>query len=268
MEPPRLALVGTASACGHRGGENDDRVVWDEAKLLGCLADASGPGYGGYHAPFGVEPALERLRAAFESAPGDAGSRLHEAMSEADHVCRVLERRLRDALGRGRGVRAAQLAADAVRPARWEALRGRSLGHCFTSLTALSCELGRVFIEQCGSSRAYLLRAGRLTLLAPDQTLSSMLRAEGRHDEAEAHPGVTTALLGAGDRLQSVGATSTIERGDRLALVSDGVWGGDAGESRVLALLRADGPSPMTSIVQAAAEASRDDASALSLAVR
>lgn len=270
--PSRIVLVGAASAIGRRWGVNDDRVLWDEATLLAGVADASGPEYGGYHAPFAVDPALELLVAAFGSAQGDRAARLHESVFAADAFCRRQERRLRDAHAVAKEscgdlIRASLIAADSLRPAAWAAHRGRSHAHHFTSLTALTSDSGRVLIEQCGSTRAYLLRAGNLTHLAPDHALSSFLRAQGRLQEAVLQRGAVLAALGAGDHLASVAAQSTIERGDRIALVSDGVWDADAGETLVRALIGADGARSIESIVHDAAADSRDDATALVVAV-
>src|SRR4051812_20517417 len=110
-----------------RGGwadGNDDRFCADPARGLFYVCDASGPTYGGYYAPFGVDPGLATFESVFRCEEGDAPLRLHKAVMAAHEHMRALSNVHDQAFETIRrtepdGLRAALKAADAVRPSAW-----------------------------------------------------------------------------------------------------------------------------------------------------
>ncbi len=186
-------------------GENDDRWRADPALGAFAVADGSGPRYGGYHAPYAVDPALDALFAALAR-----GAAMPEAVRRADEVARALEAKL-NAARHGLGLEPALHAADEVRPARWEHLRGKSFAHGTASLVAAVVDGARATIAQVGSNRAYRMRGDALELVARDHGLPAP------------HETVVTSLLGSGELTVEL-AEIELAPGDRIVLCSDGAW--------------------------------------------
>ena len=107
-----------------------------------------------------------------------------------------------------------------------EAEREPSLRGMGTTLSAVGVAGGRLVCAQIGDSRVYVCRAGTLTQLTRDQTLTSALVGAGR-DPLEA------ALAGGSTILQALGVNPDVEpslsmvplcRGDRVLVCSDGLY--------------------------------------------
>jgi len=124
----------------------------------------------------------------------------------------------------------ARLMRRAVRSANQrvfdESEREASLRGMGTTLSSIGVCAGQLIAAQVGDSRAYLLRAGQLTQITRDQTLTSALVGAGR-DPAEA------ALAGGATILQALGVAPDVEpslsmvalrRGDRVLICSDGLY--------------------------------------------
>jgi hypothetical protein len=74
---PKIAAVGASShppTCW--SPVNDHRWIADAHRGLFYVVDDFGPTYGGYYAPFGIDPGLAELDAAFDTGCGGASQRL------------------------------------------------------------------------------------------------------------------------------------------------------------------------------------------------
>ncbi|MBA3821494.1 MAG: serine/threonine-protein phosphatase, partial [Deltaproteobacteria bacterium] len=97
--------------------------------------------------------------------------------------------------------------------------------------TAVVCvvEDARAVVAHVGDSRAYLLREGRLTQLTRDHTVVAELLAQNaiRADEAENHAykSVLSRNLGGKADARADVCEVMLQRGDRLMLCSDGLYG-------------------------------------------
>lgn len=97
-----------------------------------------------------------------------------------------------------------------------------------TTCTALALFRGQAFLAHVGDSRAYHLRAGRVTQITRDHSIvGEMVRSGILSDEdARNHPkrNVITKSLGAQDEIAAdMPAALDIEPGDRFVLCSDGL---------------------------------------------
>jgi serine/threonine protein phosphatase PrpC len=212
--------VYVAVAGGAWAPEPDDRAFADPAGGLAYVADASGPTYGGYHAPFGIDPGLEALVAAHCAGAGVEG-----ALRAADRTMWDLhlahDKAFKAALTYNSDRLAAGIhAANAVRPARWQHIK--SFAHFGGSLTlcALS-DPNTVTIGQIGACRAYRIRRGVLELLVPDHTLGTVMKGK---ELDSFQRGIVTRGLGFTDALQADVRSFATEPGDSYALCTDGVW--------------------------------------------
>lgn len=263
----RLSFLLATKGGGWADG-NDDRWGADPARGLFYVGDASGPTYGGYYAPFGIDPALATFESVFRCEDGDAAQRLKKALLAAHEHLRALSMTYESELARIRrseldGLRASQQAADVVRPAAWERLRGKTFAHFSASLSACCIDANQLCVIQVGSGRVYRLRNGVSELLLLDHTLPSVLAAQGKSDDSIAafHRSVVISLLGTSEELHVNEVTCDLQPGDRVLLCSDGIWAQDAGESAVGALLQAGTQDEFESAVARAAQ--RCDATAL-----
>jgi serine/threonine protein phosphatase PrpC len=263
-----------ATARGGWAGDNDDRWFADPDRGLFYVADGSGPTYGGYYAPFGLDAGLAAFLQAFDGAEGTGAARLRHALEAAHRQMRrsaVAYDAAHDKFRETEAApfRASLLAADLVRPPSWEHLRGRSFAHFTGSLTA--CHIGpdSLAVIQVGSCRAYLIRERRIELITPDHTLATVLAAEGRADDVTRfHRGVVLSVLGFSDELGVTEARREGRPGDRLLLCSDGLWAADDGEAAVKTLLE----SPLSErehepCVSAIAARDRTDATVVSVGI-
>ena len=126
----------------------------------------------------------------------------------------------------------ARLLRRAVRAANqrvWdEARREPTLRGMGTTLSAAGIAGRHLVVAQVGDSRVYVHRAGVLTQVTRDQTLTSALVGAGKHTEAEAE-----ALAGGATILQALGVADDVEpslsivdlrKGDRVLVCSDGLY--------------------------------------------
>ena len=156
----------------------------------------------------------------------------------ATHAARrFLQERPRDEEGLRR--LAAAVSEELVRVGgRDPALRG--LGTTLVSLLVRGDSASWVSV---GDSRLYMLRRGILGLLAEPHDLLGILLREGvlEPEEAEASPlrGRLTSHLGR-DRPEVSSGSLRLARGDRVALVTDGVVEG--GEARIAMILGSESP--------------------------
>jgi serine/threonine protein phosphatase PrpC len=101
----------------------------------------------------------------------------------------------------------------------------RGIGTTATVCGAFGRDLHAVHV---GDSRLYLLRGDRLTRLSRDDTLVQDLLDTGELTPAEAeaheHSSIITKAIGQGDGAEHGTITAKIERGDRIILVTDGIW--------------------------------------------
>ncbi len=98
-----------------------------------------------------------------------------------------------------------------------------------TAVVALVLDPRRMLVGHVGDSRAYLLREGRLTQLTRDHTVVAELLAQNAisPEEAEVHAyrSVLSRNLGARPETRVDIAEVALQRGDRVLLCSDGLYG-------------------------------------------
>nr|WP_248320847.1 protein phosphatase 2C domain-containing protein [Caballeronia sp. Sq4a] len=97
-----------------------------------------------------------------------------------------------------------------------------------TTLTAVICDSTLISGVHCGDSRAYVLRGNGLKQLTEDHTEVARLYAEGKLTKEEAlhypRKNVLSSAVGTHRELIKQSFTFNIERGDRLLLMTDGVY--------------------------------------------
>jgi serine/threonine protein phosphatase PrpC len=120
----------------------------------------------------------------------------------------------------------------AVRAANWaiweRAQASPELEGMGTTLCAAGLVQERLDLVNVGDSRAYLLRAGSVSQLTEDHSVTAELvrRGELTEEEAVIHPhrGVLTRALGVGPAVELDSRTVEVSDGDRLLLCSDGLF--------------------------------------------
>ena len=127
----------------------------------------------------------------------------------------------------------------AVRAANW-AIRDRAVaqagldGMGTTICAAGLLTDGHIGIVNVGDSRAYLWRAGVLTQLTQDHSVTAELIQRGklRGEDAPRHPhyGVLTRALGVGPDVDIDCRTLAVEEGDRIVVCTDGLFNELSGE--------------------------------------
>jgi len=194
-----------AATCPGRRSSNQDRFGTSQAEDLAVLVVCDGLGGhrgGAVAADLGVRRLLE----------GVAGMPRVRSM---ESLMLTISKEIND-LGRSHG-----------------ALEG--LG---TTLAALVIQGSRLCFAAVGDSRIFLLRQGRLGLLAEPHDLASILMREGvlSEEDVRSSPirGRLTSYLGQ-EKPEVAAGSLTLRRGDCLALVSDGVLEG--GEERLQGIL-------------------------------
>ncbi|HEX7155792.1 MAG TPA: bifunctional protein-serine/threonine kinase/phosphatase, partial [Burkholderiaceae bacterium] len=123
-----------------------------------------------------------------------------------------------------------------------------------TTLTALVLRGARYYVAHVGDTRAYLSRSGRLTQLTEDHTWE--------------HPELSNVLrraIGLDAHLVVDHADGELRQGDRIVLLSDGVWAtlGDHRIAESLARHRGADAAADALVAQAQANGSHDDCTAL-----
>ncbi len=198
-EQVRLIVAG-ASAAGPGGARpNDDRVLIDARARLYAIVDASGPTYGGWHRPTGVEPGLRALRRSWLCDPAP-----------------TVDERLRDAL----------FAANRAMydPAFFnQRFDGRAPWHPTASMTVLGVAGDQAALAQIGSTRAYLARDQRVQRVLDDHTWWTELAARGAPRSPE-DVRVVTRVLGFAEQVEFEITRLTLRPRDLVVLCSDGVW--------------------------------------------
>jgi PPM family protein phosphatase len=145
-----------------------------------------------------------------------------------------------------------------------------------TQARALPCEIGttldllwllrdEAFVAHVGDSRAYVVRANAVLQLTEDHTAPVHKRFS--RDEPHATRRHVTRLvraIGIGESVSVDTLLLDLRRGDRLLLVTDGVWAAFNDESELGQIARQGGaPSAATALATAAMERSFDDRTAL-----
>jgi serine/threonine protein phosphatase PrpC len=109
-----------------------------------------------------------------------------------------------------------------------EANRSPDLKGMATTLTAVSFENYILRGAHCGDSRAYLLRGRGLKQLTIDHTEAARMVADGLMTKAEAvnypRKNVLASALGTHKELITQSFSSDVKAGDRLLLLTDGVY--------------------------------------------
>ncbi len=216
---------------------NDDRSIVDDAHGLWLVGDASGPEYGGYHAPFGAGPGIATLVATFASAEGATIDRLGAAFRSAHTVMKGLGEQHEHARKGQPGLPAALAAADAVRPAVWDSWRGRSFAHFTASVTACAFGDDALVIAQIGTCRAYGSDGSSARLLVPE----------------------AVAMLGVGDDQATLVA---VEPQVAIVLCTDGIH---KERANLRDLFEARSREDVQRLVDRAASEGHDDATAVVL---
>ncbi|MBN1640196.1 MAG: serine/threonine-protein phosphatase [Anaerolineae bacterium] len=97
-----------------------------------------------------------------------------------------------------------------------------------STLTLVLVKGTRAYVANVGDSRAYLLRAGRLTQVTRDHSVVAELVAAGRVTLAESftHPqgGLITRCVGCSEEIDPDIGPLTARVGDLFLLCSDGLW--------------------------------------------
>lgn len=234
------------SAAGAWGPESDDRLFVDTERQLFVVANGTGPSYGGYHAPFGLDLGLESFRASYAGSQHPALRRMEAAFATAQRTMYTSSLSYRAALAGQTGLDACQRAADAVRPERWRHVE--SFCHYAGSITALCLEGDTLCVAQLGSCRAYVNTEGGHELVLEDHTLPTRVAAkhgEGsrEHEDALAlHRNVTLRLLGTSEHAYPDYTERILPTGTQVLLCSPGVWNHGAGEALVAELMSASEP--------------------------
>jgi serine/threonine protein phosphatase PrpC len=246
---------------------NDDRLHVDADAGLAFVADASGPVYGGYWAPFAIDPGLAALIQTFGASTGTTRERLVGAVHAADAVMRKMAEQYEARRAERTGLEVARAVADAVRPAAWA--DWDSFAHFGGSVTACAAGEDAVVVAQVGECRAYGQGPGGPELLVRDHTLLSVLEACGERrevlEEVRQHgaSALSVVVLLGVTKLQvnvvEVAAPIT------LALVTNGVWRCDGALDD---LLCATTPEELRARVERCAKVSRDEATAVLLEIR
>lgn len=263
--PSITAAIAASAAAGLWRPINDDRVHVHPANGLALVVDASGPTYGGYYAPFAIDPALAELRETFAASVDSTRERLETSIRAAHGVMRtMLLRHETCRAGRG-GLDAALHAANAIRPPAWQGVE--SLAHFAASLTACAVGVDSVVVAQVGDCRAYRLDTGTPELLVRDHTLASALEASGASREDVEHArevmsDVVVAQLG-GDTLplNAVELRAPVT----IALVTNGIW---RSEAALQELCHTRTQHDLESLAARSAAATRDDATAVVIEIR
>ncbi len=120
------------------------------------------------------------------------------------------------------------------------------LGGMGTTLTAVVVEGTRLHWGHVGDSRAYVLRAGHLTLLTRDHSVTGRLVADGvlGEEAARQHPhrNLLTQALGMDGPIEVETGVTELQGGDWLILTTDGLTAVVGGEEIVRSARRADMP--------------------------
>ena len=204
--PRRSLVVGAASSVGLNPDRtaNEDSCGWRlweavtdagvEARLVACVSDGMG---GMAKGEVASQAAVQSFLA--DPAPGPDPEALAARVVQAN--ARVIEE-----------------------------LESTGAGGC--TFTGLALEGSRAALAHVGDTRAYLVRDGEATQVTEDHSVVAMLVRMGmlKPEEAHGHPDSNKVTRGLGSvrelpREHVFTATLELRDGDRVVLLSDGVWG-------------------------------------------
>jgi serine/threonine protein phosphatase PrpC len=258
------------TAHGASGPRSDDRYFIDETLQLFLVANGTGPTYGGYYAPFGLDPGLDVLIQTYSRDSAPPSDRLRRAFKQAHLVMRELEQTFEKALGGRRGVEAHSDATERVRPPTWAGVR--SLCHFYGSVTAVALHKSTICVAQVGDCRAYVGEELSERLLLNDHTLATSIGVAKGFQSPEyletlaLHRLVSTKLLGLSPEATADVVEVPLVRPSRVLLCTPGVWNHDQGPATVKRLLSADTAGFKDVLEQVAADR-RTDAAAIRLSL-
>jgi protein phosphatase len=183
------------------------------------------------------------LYAVFDGMGGASAGDI--ASQKARDVVKEYVRARRTAMDPRACIDAALNAASAAVHAEALSRRDRR-GMGTTAVVAMLVDDRRVVIGHVGDSRAYLLREGRLAQLTSDHTVVAEMLAQNAitPEEAEVHAyrSVLSRNLGARPETRVDLCEVILQRGDRLLLCSDGLYGFTSTESIQQLLGSTDAP--------------------------
>jgi serine/threonine protein phosphatase PrpC len=212
-----MTTIAGLTDTGHRAGENQDSIGWDEARSLAFVADGLG---------------------------GHAGGQLASG---------IVKQSFLDLVGSVDLPTAALRAHTAVIRAAGE---DEQLIGMASTVVAAQIERRTAHIVWVGDSRAYLWRAGTISRLTRDHSVVEELREVAGLSETQIrdHPqrNEVTNVLGAGEPVPGT-AELGLRRGDWILLCSDGLSGELRDEEISGILASAGSPSDATERLIAAA---------------
>jgi serine/threonine protein phosphatase PrpC len=231
--------IATAQSRGSRGNQEDALCVLDQRAgrpLVLALADGAGGHADGERAS---HAAIKRIEQDFASAPVDA------AAAEA-WLDKTIAQANQDVLALGSG----------------------AAGPRTTIVLAWICDRA-TRLANIGDSRWYHFRAGKLVQRSRDDSVVQLLVDMKKVSEQEAlsHPDRSRLLkaLGAADLEHGPVTAVALQKGDGLALCSDGVWEHSSAQALAAGLARPDLEQAATELVRLAVGKGADNADNASL---
>jgi serine/threonine protein phosphatase PrpC len=133
---------------------NDMRLIVDHRIGLYCVADGSGPTYGGYHPPLGLEQGLAVFTSKLSGSSSEKSVGVMRAALEDTHA--------------------------AMRSLAAQANNDQSLGHYYGQLTACwFVSADRLIVGQVGTCRVYRRRGVVCEQLVEDQSIATLAAKRG-----------------------------------------------------------------------------------------
>lgn len=141
-------------------------------------------------------------------------------------------------------------AVEAANNAINDAIRSnRALMGMGTTCVAALVQGGKAYIVHVGDSRCYLLRKGKKAFRTNDHSYVAELVRAGRFTEEQArlsnHSNIITRAVGTQKTVEPEVDVVRIKSGDRIALMSDGIWG-TMSEEHLVKFLSAEDELSMT----------------------
>jgi hypothetical protein len=254
------------AAHGSWGPRSDDRYFIHETLQLFVVANGAGPTYGGYYAPFGLDPGLDALIQTYSRDAGPPSDRLRRAFKQAHSVMWELHQAFERARGGRIGLEACADATERVRPPAWAGVP--SLCHFCGSVTAVALHKSTICVAQVGDCRAYLEEDSRERVILYDHTLATSIGVEKGFQSPEYlemlphHRFVSTKALGLSPEATVDVVEVPFVRGSRVLLCTPGVWNHDQGPATVKTLLTS-GTAGFEDVLRRIAADERTDAAAI-----
>jgi len=238
----KLSVHSLSEAGGPNLLPNDDRVYTAASEGLFVVADARGPFYGGWHEPVRVEAGWQAIHAAWRIESAEP-----------------IEERLRRAMLAGN---AAMFAGG------WPNVAGAQQ-HPAAEVTALAIAGGRFALVQVGNVRAYLARAGTLSLLSNDRAVAQLRELAEAGLPEDLLERLATRVLGLAPEISIEATCGPVLPDDVFLVCSDGVWRHMAERELAATLAEAAPEVACARILQGARlSADQDDRTALVLRVK